>query len=339
MEEHHLAVRAVVLRSLPFEVLRKQKRHMRRHMRKPREMRMKTYVGHMIKINQDELPQLPPFAANQSIPQDEMAEIIHSGLPTSWQHEMTKLSFVPEEHNLTEMTAFCERLEETEGTQEKAKHHSPSQESRTHKKHKGGSNGPNDTVSGAKPYCTYHKSHTHSTEDCRQKNYHGQQKSGGNYKNKSWKRQADNGRTYTKNEVATLMQKAVDKDRKGPERKVYKRKPEVAFADLIEEIEYQKDESEVEEEEINELTLAPNNNYVDYMSLEKLQDEIDEIDKQIEAIPDAPLNTGDIIEDEQEALKMAQQMEDIDNRLAEFQKDEAIRRAFEAPSDKELEFE
>jgi hypothetical protein len=337
MEEHHLAVKAVVRTALPFECLRKQRRYMRRHMRKPRDMKMKTYVGHMMKINQDELPQLPPFGANQSIPQDEMAEIIHSGIPISWQFEMTRQKFVPEEHTLVEMTDFCERLEETEGKQERSNNGSTTQEPR--KKHKSGTNGNNEAIQGTKPYCAYHKSHTHSTEECRQKKYHGQQKSDGAFKNKTWKRQADAGRTYTKSEVAALMKKAIAYDRKEGDGKTYKRKPEVAFAELIEEFEDPQVESEVEEEEVNAVSIAEVQPDVDYMSLEKLQDEIDEIDKQIEAMPDAPLKSDDIVEDDEEALKMAKQMEDIDNRLTEFQKEEAIRRVFEVPSDEEFEFE
>jgi hypothetical protein len=60
----------------PYKALEKQKRFMRRKMRKPADMKVRIFVNHLHRINFDELPQLPPFATGQELSNDELLDII-----------------------------------------------------------------------------------------------------------------------------------------------------------------------------------------------------------------------------------------------------------------------
>jgi hypothetical protein len=56
------ALHSVITNACPFKVLQKQKRYMRRYMRKPAEMKFCTYVHSLMCINIEEIPHLLPFA-------------------------------------------------------------------------------------------------------------------------------------------------------------------------------------------------------------------------------------------------------------------------------------
>jgi len=56
----------------PYKVLETQKRYMHRNMRRPPSMPIHTFVNHLCRINDRELPFLPPFGANQVINEDEL---------------------------------------------------------------------------------------------------------------------------------------------------------------------------------------------------------------------------------------------------------------------------
>ena len=51
----------------PYKALEKQKRFMRRKMRKPADMLTRTYVNHLQRINFEEMPFLPPFNRNANV--------------------------------------------------------------------------------------------------------------------------------------------------------------------------------------------------------------------------------------------------------------------------------
>jgi hypothetical protein len=54
-------LRQIVVEACPYKVMERQKVYMRRKMRKPREMTTRTYVNHLNRINETELPALPPL--------------------------------------------------------------------------------------------------------------------------------------------------------------------------------------------------------------------------------------------------------------------------------------
>jgi hypothetical protein len=93
----------------PYKALEKQKRFMRRKMRKPHDMRIRQFVNHLHRINYEELPQLPPFGPNQPLSQDELLDIVLFGIPKSWIKEMDRQDFDPfKQTTLTQVVDFCE---------------------------------------------------------------------------------------------------------------------------------------------------------------------------------------------------------------------------------------
>jgi hypothetical protein len=70
LEMRQLAVNSVITNTLPYKSLCMQKYYMRHYMHKPCETCMKEYIGHVQKMNKDELPQLPLFEASSVIAQD-----------------------------------------------------------------------------------------------------------------------------------------------------------------------------------------------------------------------------------------------------------------------------
>jgi hypothetical protein len=82
------ALRSVITNACPFKVLQKQKRYMHRYMRKPQDMKVRTYVHSLMRINIEEILHLPPFAQDQRLSEDEIIEIILNATPNSWSQEM-----------------------------------------------------------------------------------------------------------------------------------------------------------------------------------------------------------------------------------------------------------
>ena len=98
---------------LPTRFLARQKRFLRRKMRKPRDMKVRTYVHRLQEIN-GYIKGL--FGSNESLDRDELQEIIEFGLPATWQKQMIHHGFNPCKHDvsLAQIIEFCERLEVTE---------------------------------------------------------------------------------------------------------------------------------------------------------------------------------------------------------------------------------
>jgi hypothetical protein len=99
----------------PYKALEKQKRFVRRKMRKPPDMKIRIFVNHLHWINFDEIPQLPPFATGQELSNDELLDIILFGIPKSWVKEMDKQDFDPfVREDIQTLVQFCERMESVE---------------------------------------------------------------------------------------------------------------------------------------------------------------------------------------------------------------------------------
>jgi hypothetical protein len=69
-------------------------------------MKVRTYyqaVGH---INDEELQQLPPFGADQSLSNDKVLDILLHGTPKSWQVKMDQQGFDPLDKQIPEVVEF-----------------------------------------------------------------------------------------------------------------------------------------------------------------------------------------------------------------------------------------
>jgi hypothetical protein len=99
---------------MPDHILRHTKRYLRRRCRKPADMKVRTFYQHMSNMILNELPRLPPFAANQTLANDEVIDILLFATPNSWQVEMEKQNWDPMDHTITEVVNFMERIENAE---------------------------------------------------------------------------------------------------------------------------------------------------------------------------------------------------------------------------------
>jgi len=206
----HLVIKACT----PYKALEKQKRYMRRKMRKPADMKVRTYVTHLHRINFDELPMLPPQAATNSLSNDELIDIVIYGLPKSWVKEMDRQDFNPfHVQNINAIVDFCERLESAEDFNPDTKPKS------TNKSSKKSRSGPqNSKNSGGNKWCDYHESNTHNTSECsvlkklkESKSGSGDGKAKDKSKNKTWERKSNDAKKFTQKELNTMVKKATKK--------------------------------------------------------------------------------------------------------------------------------
>ena len=195
----------------PYKALEKQKRFMRRYMRKPPGMTTRTYAANLLRINQDELVMLPPFTgAAQSLTPDELIDIVTYGIPKSWTRKMDEHDFDPITKGLSELINFCERMEAAEDFEQNA--NASKQASKpSSKKHKSHRNNPQKGK-----WCHYHEVDTHDTKDCETLKKLKASKSSKSdskppFKNKTWKRKSDDAKSFTKKELAAIGKKAAAK--------------------------------------------------------------------------------------------------------------------------------
>jgi hypothetical protein len=208
--------RGMIEKLIPSRALAKVKRHIRRHCRKPADMSVRQYYQNLYRINNEEIPNLPPFGALQNFREDEFVDIILYGTPGSWAREMDRQGFDPIDHTPEEVVAFMEQLESAEAhdktsTKVEAKNKADSKSSSKKKSSKEGS------AKKETKYCEIHGHCAHTTEECRSKNKRyksdkSSSKNGNKGSNKNWKREADEETTFSKKELAVLIKKAVKKE-------------------------------------------------------------------------------------------------------------------------------
>jgi hypothetical protein len=205
--------------NLPFKCLQKVKRYLRRECRKPYDMKAREYVNHMQRVNNEEIPFVPPGGLAQRLSVDEILDIILWGTPRSWQTEMDRQGFDPLDASIMEVTAFMERIEETEETPKKASANGNGNKKPAAKDWK-----TKDWKSQGKTtkYCSHHGNNTtHTTEECKvlqSKRFKGEGSSNykGNsgkkpYNNKTWTKNADDSKRDSKKELNAIVKKAIAK--------------------------------------------------------------------------------------------------------------------------------
>ena len=200
-----IGLQEVVANLLPRKVLPKVKRNLRRDMRKPLDMKVRTYFQALMRVNDEELPNLPPFGNRQFLTEDEILDILLFGTPRSWQQEMDRQGFDPVEKGLYETVEFMENIESVEDKPEFKEVKPKSSKTKTK-----GKDGESDSSSKKKApyYCKHHgPNYTHDTADCRAL------KSKGTHSNKTWSRnKADEATSASKKELAALVAKIAKKE-------------------------------------------------------------------------------------------------------------------------------
>ena len=148
---------------------------------------------------------LPPFAENQALSIEELIDIVVFGMPKSWKAEMDRQDFDPFRLNcLTQLVNFCERFEAAEdsGSKMAASSNAP-------KAHKKAKHHPKAKPNGDGKWCSYHRTATHDTSECKTLNklkatkqrtpHPAKQPS-----NERWKRKAEEASRFSKSEINAL---------------------------------------------------------------------------------------------------------------------------------------
>jgi hypothetical protein len=276
------AIQAAAGAMIPYKALEKQKRFMRRKMRKPAEMPIRQYVNHLQRINDEELPNSPPYAVNQKLSEDEITDIITFGIPKSWNKEMDKQDFDPFRRGTTllNLVEFCERIESTEDSPTITRSNTTSSSS---KKAKTSNNSKGKTVKSDGKYCAYHDTNSHDTSECETlkklkaqgKNPKGSKSDSG----KTWKKQSSEAKTFSKKELTVIVKKASDKAFKKAKKElnsVAKRK---------------KDDDEESVESINAVETQEN---PEPKTIEQLADEMKDVDAQLSKFNFSNVNEVDV---------------------------------------------
>jgi len=105
---------AAIAFNMPFKTLERVKKSIRRECRKPADLGVRDYISHIHRINNDEIPLIPPGGIAQRFTEDDLIDIILHGTPKSWQREMDRQGFESFEKTLPQVADFMERIEASE---------------------------------------------------------------------------------------------------------------------------------------------------------------------------------------------------------------------------------
>ena len=180
LDTFETCVQALTTHIFPQRALRKQKRYMRRHMRKPFDMPMRNYRNRVVELN-NYLEHFPgDFDNDQKLDEEEIIDILEYGVPVKWQDQMVLQGFDPTEDGRTsqDLVEFCERLESTEPKTSDGKPKATTTSNEDDGKQKGSKY--KDSYKGdkkrkwkseqgshdARKYCTLHGVYGHDLNNC-----------------------------------------------------------------------------------------------------------------------------------------------------------------------------
>jgi hypothetical protein len=197
----------------PAKALQKVKRYLRREQRKPANMKVRQYYNHLVRINEQELPMLPPFRADQELADDEIIDILLYATPKSWQQELDRQEKDPMTMNIGTLLNALEAIETAENfnPEQKSNKNTAKKDGKDSKgkgKKKNNGNGNNGNTG---KFCKLHGQGNHSTEECRTiKRQKTEANSGGGKsgsKNKKWTRKADEETKKSQKELQSFVKK------------------------------------------------------------------------------------------------------------------------------------
>ena len=160
----YLALDALATSVFPHRALEMQKTWMRRTMKKPRDLNIRSYATGVAKMN-NALPFFPGAKDTDKFTATELVELLEWSVPAKWRVQFDKEHYIPTHYDRATFIERCETLERTDpddssknikdknsGLKSKKAKHTPAQSSSDGAKQK---------------YCTHHgKNTTHNTGQC-----------------------------------------------------------------------------------------------------------------------------------------------------------------------------
>ena len=168
---------AVAQTVFPQRALQRQRRYLRRNLRKKMDCTTRNFKNRLVEIN-SLLTSFPGGGGDaQKLDEDDLKEVLEFSVPASWQKAMVLQGFNPVDRTITEFVEFCERIEFTEGLENttKGKNSQASQkESHTKKGHNGSKSSEGASHKRKRHakdksewYCPLHDTTGHDMSDCK----------------------------------------------------------------------------------------------------------------------------------------------------------------------------
>ena len=167
------AINYMTTQLVPRKCLATIKRWLRRKCRKPADMSIRDYIGHLHRINQDEIPELPPnFNLQQSLADEELIDIVLWAIPNSWKRELDRQGVEVDNLNIGQLQQMLESIELSEISTEGSDNNNNSNKSKSNasnKKAKTDTKKTNSKSNDSKQkFCVYHgKNATHTSDECK----------------------------------------------------------------------------------------------------------------------------------------------------------------------------
>ena len=196
----------------PTYAYRDQRRYMQRYLKKPHDMKVRSFTTRLIQLN-TYLPYFPPDRPGQqvtSLPDDDIKEILYHAMPNTWKKKMIEQGYNYLDGPIHAMAEFFEtRIENLE------KSIPPSVPSRNNKKKskKGKKKEDSEEEHVGHKFCQYHGMCGHTTDECTTLKAlvkQAKQKKGKHFQKK---------KRFTKHEVNIMVQKEVKKAMKKKKKK------------------------------------------------------------------------------------------------------------------------
>ena len=209
-------INALLTTLMPNKILQRVKRYLRHEARKPLDMKVKTYLLHINRINHEEIPELPPnYDTAQSLGSDEISDILLYGTPKSWQREMDCQGFDPMAKTTQEIVQFMENIDMSEDFDGDVKKKIGEAKKGNSKK----AMKKNNNTSGQK-FCLLHgNNNTHTTDECNMLKAQAKKLKGdtgrnvgkvkGKGKNKTWTNKSKDKTDKSKGKLTAFVKKAV----------------------------------------------------------------------------------------------------------------------------------
>ena len=158
----------------PERALQKQRRALRRYVRKPEGMKTSTFYARLVEMN-EQLKTFPGGSKTSSLTEDEVKEILEFALPKTWRVHMTLSQFKCEDKTPKEILDFCKEIEGIEaehgslavaGVRDNRKPQSTKTSTKTTRKRKRDSEEKESDANKQRKYCPIHGYCSHTAEQC-----------------------------------------------------------------------------------------------------------------------------------------------------------------------------